>query len=125
MRSVAKAGAQVMVVATNESSFGDSAASDQFIGLVRVNSAGIGLDTALAAITGKSTFISGGGQVGDKTDLLETTVLYGLVQFTTETPTVWVRFGDWLAALAMLLGVVALVVPGDRSSDPMGPEPRQ
>jgi apolipoprotein N-acyltransferase len=122
MRSIAKAGAQVMVVATNESSFGDSAASDQFIGLVRVNSAGIGLDTALAAITGKSTFISGGGEVGDKTDLLEATVLYGLVQFTTDIPTVWVRFGDWLAVLAVLMGVVALVVPGDRNSDPLGPD---
>ena len=113
-----------MVVATNESSFGASAASDQFIGLVRVNSAGIGLDTALAAITGKSAFISGGGEVGDRTSLLESTVLYGAVQFTTDVPTVWVRFGDWLAVLAVLMGAVALVIPGDRSNDPMGHESR-
>lgn len=117
MRSIAQAGAQMMVVATNESSFGISAASAQLIGLVRVNAAGVGLDTALAAITGKSTFISGTGQVGAETEQLEDTVLYGSVQFNVDTPTLWVRFGDWLAALAVVVAVGALAVPGIRSSD--------
>jgi apolipoprotein N-acyltransferase len=118
MRSIAKAGAQAVVVATNESSFGISAASDQLIGLVRVNSAGIGLDTAHAAITGKSTFVGGGGDVGSSTDLLESTILYGTIRFSADVPTVWVRFGDWLALLAVIMGVVALAVPGVRNVDP-------
>ncbi len=118
MRSMAKAGAQTMVVATNESSFGISAAADQLIGLVRVNAAGIGLDVAHAAITGKSTFVTGAGEVGQETELLETTVLYGSVQFNADGPTVWVRFGDWLAALAVVVAVIALAVPGVRSRDP-------
>jgi apolipoprotein N-acyltransferase len=124
MRSVARAGAQTMVVATNESSFGISAASDQFISLVRVNAAGIGLDTALAAITGKSTFITGGGEVGERTDLLESTILYGFVQFAAESQTVWVRVGDWFAVLAVFMAVLALAVPGVKSSDPGEFEPR-
>ena len=117
MRSIAKAGAQTMVVATNESSFGISAAADQLIGLVRVNAAGIGLDVAHAAITGKSTFVTGAGEVGRETELLETTVLYGSVRFNADGPTVWVRFGDWLAALAVVAAVIALAVPGVRSRD--------
>jgi len=125
MRSMAKAGAQIMVVATNESSYGISAASDQLIGLVRVNSAGIGLDTALAAITGKSTFVTGAGDVGAKTEMLESTVLYGSVQFNADVPTLWVRFGDWLAALVVVIGVFALAVPGARSTDSVGAAPRE
>jgi apolipoprotein N-acyltransferase len=117
MRSIARAGAQVMVVATNESSFGVSAASAQLIGLVRVNAAGVGLDTALAAITGKSTFITGSGQVGAETEQLEDTVLYGSVQFNVDTPTLWVRFGDWFSVLAVAIAAVALAAPGIRSSD--------
>ena len=116
MRSIAKAGAQVMIVATNESSFGDSAASDQFIGLVRVNSAAIGLDTALAAITGKSTFVTGAGEIGVTTDLNQSRVLYGFVQFNSDVPTLWVRFGDWAAALSVLVAILALSLPGVRSS---------
>jgi len=118
MRSIARAGAQVMAVATNESSYGESAASDQLTGLVRVNAAAIGLDTAHAAITGKSTFITGAGEVGSTTDLLETTILYGSVQFSADIPTLWVRMGDWFALLAVVTGVAALALPGVRSTDP-------
>lgn len=117
MRSIARAGAQVMIVATNESSFGVSPAADQLIGLVRVNAAAVGLSTAHAAITGKSTYITGAGSVGDTTELLESTVLYGSVQFNVDGPTLWVRFGDWLAALAVAVGVLALAVPGRRGDE--------
>ena len=125
MRSIARAGAQLMVVATNESSYGSEVPSDQLIGLVRVNAAAIGLDTAHAAITGKSTFITGGGEVGDETELLESIVLYGVMQFSVDVPTVWVRFGDWFAALAVLIAVLAIAVPGVRSSEQKEPSVRK
>jgi apolipoprotein N-acyltransferase len=118
MRSIARAGAQSMVVATNESSYGVSAAPDQLIGLVRVNAAGIGLDTAHAAITGKSAYITGGGAVGTETEILESTILFGSMQFNADVPTIWVRFGDWLAALAVIVAVAAIAFPGVRSTDP-------
>jgi len=120
MRSIAKAGAQVMIVATNESSFGVSPAADQLIGLVRVNAAAIGLSTVHAAITGKSTYITGAGSVGEVTELLESTLLYGSVQFSVDGPTLWVRFGDWFAALAVAVAVLALAVPGRRENDSGG-----
>lgn len=107
-----------MVVATNESSYGSVVPSDQLIGLVRVNAAAIGLDTAHAAITGKSTYVTGGGIIGDETELLESVVLYGLVQFSVDVPTIWVRFGDWFSGLAVLIAVLAIAIPGVRGKDP-------
>ncbi len=120
MRSLARAGAETMIIATNESSFGNSPASDQLIGLARVNAAGIGLDTALGAITGKSTFITGDGSVGPRTALLEETVLYGSVQFSVGSQTIWVRFGDWLSAVAVVIGIAVVALPGDREAGSSG-----
>lgn len=115
MRSTANAGAQMMVVTTNTSSYGRSPATDQAMAMVRVNAAAIGLETAYASITGKSTFITAGGQKGQTTEQLEETVLYGSLQFNADVPTLWVRFGDWLAFLAMAAALAAVVV--SRSSE--------
>jgi len=117
MRSTAKAGAQAMVVTTNTSSYGKSPATDQAIGMVKVNAAAIGLDTVYASITGKSTFIEGNGTVGETTEQLEELVLYGSIQYNADVPTVWVRFGDWLAILAMIGAAAALATPGTRAPD--------
>ncbi len=115
MREMARAGAETMVIATNESSFGRSAASDQLIILARVNAAAIGLDTALGAITGKSTFITGYGAVGPKTELFTGVVHFGSQQFNSEARTLWVRLGDWVALLAVVAAVVAAALPGERT----------
>ncbi|MDJ0790456.1 MAG: apolipoprotein N-acyltransferase [Acidimicrobiia bacterium] len=115
VRSTANAGAEMMVVTTNTSSYGRSPATDQAIGMVRVNAAAIGLDTAYASITGKSTFIGADGTVGETTDQLEERVLYGTMRFNTDGPTLWARFGDWLAFLAMAAALAAVVV--SRSSE--------
>ena len=115
MRSTAGAGAQMMVVTTNTSSYGRSPATDQALGMVRVNAAAAGLDTAYASITGKSTFITADGQVGETTEQLEERVLYGALQFNTSVPTLWVRFGDVLAFVAMAAAVGAVVI--SRSSE--------
>ncbi|MDA2979494.1 MAG: apolipoprotein N-acyltransferase [Actinomycetota bacterium] len=125
MRSIARAGAESMVIATNEASFGDSAASDQLIGLARVNAAAVGLDTALGAITGKSTFITGAGSVGPRTDLFEEVVQYGSLQFRFGDQTVWVRFGDWMALLAVLGAVAVTALPGDRTAPQGGAARRE
>ncbi len=117
VRSIARAGAEMMVVTTNTSSYGRSPATDQAIGMVKVNAAAIGLDTAYASITGKSTFISGGGTVGDTTEQLEERLLFGTMRFNPEVPTVWVRFGDWFAFLAMLAGLIAIALPGARAPE--------
>jgi len=120
MRSSARAGAQAMVVTTNTSSYGRSPATDQAIAMVKVNAAAVGLETAYASITGKSTFISADGAVGLTTDQLEETVLYGSLQYNADVPTLWVRFGDWFAFVAMIAGAIAIVAPGNRASDGAG-----
>ena len=124
MRDSARNGAQAMVVTTNTSSYGVSPATDQAIGMVRVNAAAIGVEAAYASITGKSTFITGAGQVGPTTNQLEELVLYGSIQFSSDVPTLWTRFGDWLAYLAMLAGFIALLLPGGRMAERAGSERR-
>jgi len=113
VRSEAQSGAQLMVIATNEASFGSGAASDQLIGLARVNAAAVGQDLVHAAITGKSTLISASGEVGEATELFTETVLEGRVRFRTAGPTLFTRFGDWLALVAMAGAAAASVVPGE------------
>ena len=108
MRENADAGAGLLVIATNEASYGDGPAADQLIWKTRMRSAETGLDIVHAAITGKSTFITDGGVIGDEvTPLFEAATLEGEVQVRNNGRTLFVRWGDWLAVLAMLAGGVA------------------
>jgi apolipoprotein N-acyltransferase len=113
IRAEARAGSQLLVIATNESSYGpDAPASDQLIDMARVNAAAVGQDLILAAITGKSTFITADGHVGDKTDLLEETVLYGDVHFRAAGPTLYTRIGDWMIIVALAGAAAGIFTPG-------------
>jgi apolipoprotein N-acyltransferase len=120
VRSMAVAGSTLMVVATNESSFGNSPASDQLIGLVRVNAAAVGQELVHAAITGRSAFIDAAGEVGQRTDLFEERVLYGRVQMRTAGPTVYTRFGDWVLLIALVGAAVALGIRGEVGFEVVG-----
>lgn len=113
IRSEAQIGSQLLVIATNEASFGAGAASDQLIGLARVNAAAVGQDVVHAAITGKSTFISASGEVGETTELFEEVVLEGEVRFRSAGPTLYTRIGDWLAIVAIAGALAAALVPGE------------
>ena len=113
IRDGAQAGSELMVVATNESSYGpDAPASDQLIEMARVNAAAIGQDLILAAITGKSTFITAEGNVGEKTELLEERVIYGDLQFRTAGPTLYTRIGDWMVVVAIAGAAAGIFTPG-------------
>jgi apolipoprotein N-acyltransferase len=113
IRQEALAGAQLMVVATNESSYGpDAAASDQLIEMARVNAAAVGQDLIHAAITGKSTFITAEGNTGAMTELLEEGVIYGEVQYRVAGPTLFTRLGGWLAFVAIAGGAAGMFTPG-------------
>ena len=113
IRSEVDAGAQAMIVATNESTWGTSEASDQFIGLTRVNAAAFGQDLVHAAITGKSVFIQADGTVGESTGLMTAEILEGEITMRTAGKTMYARFGDWLLFLALAAAVAALAVPGE------------
>ena len=113
IRGISHAGSQLLVVATNESSFGDSAASDQLIDMTRVNAAAIGQDVVHAAITGKSTFITAAGKVGEGTDLFTEGVLYGEVAMRSAGPTPFTRFPNWVTLVALIGLIAALFWPGE------------
>ena len=113
LRSEVEAGSQVLVVATNESTWGDSEAADQFIGLTRVNAAAFGQDLVHAAITGKSTFIGADGSLGETTGLLTREILNGEVRMRTSGETIYARFGDWLLFLALAAAIAAVAIPGE------------
>lgn len=123
MRENADAGAGLLVIATNEASYGDGPAADQLIWKTRMRSAETGLDVVHAAITGKSAFITDGGVIGSEvTPLFEEAILEGVVEMRDNGRTLFVRWGDWLAVLAMLAGGVAFtwtrLVPGGKSDEP-------
>ncbi len=113
IQSIAANGSNLMVVTTNESSYGETAASDQLIDMTRVNAAAIGQDLVHAAITGSSTFITAGGAVGEKTGLYEGTVLYGSVSMRNAGPTLFTRVPYWPIILALAALVLALLWPGE------------
>jgi apolipoprotein N-acyltransferase len=110
MRGEVKAGAQLMVVATNEGSFGRGPASDQLIGMVRANASSLGVDVVHAAVTGRSTFVSAGGGIGAATGLFTEEVLYGTVRVQESGRTLYALAGDWLQLLAIGVGLGAAVM---------------
>ncbi len=107
-RDVARNGAQLLVVATNNASYEVSPASDQLIGMTRMRGAELGLDVVHAAVTGKSTLITDGGEVGERTPIYESALLAGEVQMRDAGPTLYTRVGDWVQVAAALGLVVVL-----------------
>ena len=100
-RPFAQAGAELLVIATNKASFGQTPVSDQFIGMTRMRAAELGLDVVHAAITGKSAFIQADGSIVSETEPFRAEVLLGTVNFRTAELTPYARFGDWLQYLAI------------------------
>lgn len=114
VRDIAKEGAELLVVTSNEGSYGRTEASDQFLGLTRMRAAEAGTPMVHAAITGKSTFISADGSYGDTTRLFVPSVIVGEVRWRTAGPTLYTRLGDWVAYVSMIGAAVAAVLPRDR-----------
>lgn len=107
VRSEVQAGAQLIVVATNEGSFGRGSASDQLIGIVRMSAASLGVDVVHAAVTGRSAIIRADGSVAGVTELFTKDVLQGTVNLQTARRTVYSVTGDWLQ-MAMILAAATV-----------------
>lgn len=110
MRQPVAAGAQLMVVATNNSSYGLGPASNQFIGMTRMHAAALGVDVIHAALTGSSTIITEAGSVGRVTGLFTAEILTGEVRVREGEPTLYTRLGDWpylVVAVWLLIVLVA------------------
>jgi len=105
-RDEVDAGAQVLVVATNQGSYPYSYASEQFIAMTRMRSAELGTDVIHAGVVGRSTLITDGGVVGPVTGQATAEVLTGSVQLRTAGPTLFTRWGNWVRTSAILAGVL-------------------
>jgi len=108
-RDVAKEGAQLLVVATNEGSYEFTPVSDQFFQMSSMRASELGLDVVHAAVTGKSTFFTDGGVQGETADFLLQRVLSGTVRLATGPPTVYTRLGDWVQMLAIIGGAAFVI----------------
>jgi apolipoprotein N-acyltransferase len=104
-RQHARAGANFIVVATNEGSYGTTPGSDQFIGMTRMRAAELGMPVIHAAVTGKSVFIGKSGELTSETTGLGTMeTLTGLV--VPSGKSIYATTGDVVMILAAVLGVV-------------------
>jgi apolipoprotein N-acyltransferase len=104
-RQHAKAGANFIVVATNEGSYGTTPGSDQFIGMTRMRAAELGMPVIHAAVTGKSVFIGEGGELTSETTGLGTMeTLTGLV--VPSSRSIYATTGEVVMILAAVLGLV-------------------
>ncbi len=102
----ARAGAQVMVVATNEGSYGTTPASDQLIGMTRMRAAELGMYVIHAAVTGKSVVIDHtGALVSDVAGLAEQEVVYGTVVPRQGAKSPYTVVGDLVMYMAAVAGI--------------------
>ena len=109
-RSVVQ-GAEVVVILTNQASYGESGMSDQFILMSRANAISNNRDIAHAAITGKSAFISGiDGDIYSSSGLFTDAVLTDEIK-TSNKLTLYTRWGNYLNYLVILFGVINLFWP--------------
>jgi len=110
VRPVIRQGAELLVIATNEATFGDSPASDQFIAMTRMRAAEHGVAVVHAAITGKSAFIDADGSILAETDLFSVETVTARLSYRNAGMTLYTRWGDWVQylALAALAGTVVI-----------------
>ena len=98
-------GAELVVILTNQASYGESGMSDQFILMSRANAISNERPIVHAAITGKSAFIDHNGKVISKTELFETAILTEKLDVRqTETP--YSKYGNYLNYIFIIFGSI-------------------
>lgn len=107
-RQHAVLGAELMVVATNNESYGSNApTADQFVGMTRMRAADLGVPLVHAAVTGKSVLLDAKGRmVTGTSDLGAREVVYG--ELYPASPSIYARTGDLLLVSYLLVAVVVL-----------------
>lgn len=115
-RSQVREGAQVLVVSTNNASFGRSPASSQHVAFSQLRAVESGRWVLHAGLSGISAVIDPQGRIHERTGLFEQAVLRADLPLV-DGDTAFTRVGDVVGPLAMLLGaagVVGLAVAGWR-----------
>lgn len=112
VRSQVLAGADVLVVSTNNASFGRTPASAQHLAFSQLRAVETGRWVLHAGISGISAVVDPRGRVTQRTDLFEQTVVRADLPLI-EGRTVATRVGEWpgrTALAASALGIAALLV---------------
>ena len=100
-------GAELVVILTNQASYGESGMSDQFILMSRANAISNERPIVHAAITGKSAFIDHNGKIISKTELFETVSLTEKLELkNTKTP--YSKYGNYLNYIFIIYGTIIL-----------------
>ncbi len=121
-RDFVRDGATFLVVPVNNASYGFTAASDQHLQMSRMRAVETGRWIVDAAVSGVSAFVDTHGRVVAKTGLFQTTILRDRLR--TSTATTWyVRMGDWLPWLCVVLLVALLLTPRRRFTVRPAPAP--
>jgi apolipoprotein N-acyltransferase len=125
IRSEVRAGADLLVVATNEGSYGRGPASDQLLGMVRMTATSLGVDVVHAAVTGRSALIGADGTIRTTTELFTEDIVEGVVRAQRSRRTLYSVVGDWLQVVAMLgAGALIIAARGPRRRFKIRPEAR-
>lgn len=111
------AGGRLLVVGTNTSTWGDSAASAQHLASVQVRAAENAVWAAHASVSGISAFVTPAGRVVAATPLWSAVTLSHDVRWATGE-TFYTRTGDWLPLACLVVSAVVLVAAATRSSGP-------
>ncbi|MCZ7531073.1 MAG: apolipoprotein N-acyltransferase [Acidimicrobiia bacterium] len=105
-RDTVEAGAEIVVVQTNNRSYRRSANTEQHIALSQMRAVETGRPVLHASVSGVTAVISADGTIEATTPIFETVVLAGTATtMTGETP--YLRFGDWVVWLSILVVLVA------------------
>lgn len=112
-RSQVRAGAEVLVVSTNNASFGYTPASSQHITFSQLRAVESGRWVLHAGLSGSSAVIDPHGRVHERTGLFEQAVVRTALPLVTED-TAYIRTGDVVGPVALAVaavGALALALP--------------
>ncbi|MGZ4133248.1 MAG: apolipoprotein N-acyltransferase [Actinomycetota bacterium] len=112
-RTMVREGAWFLVVPVNNASYGFTAASDQHLQMSRMRAVETGRWIIDAAVSGVSAFVAPSGAVTARTELFQTTILRSRIQ-TSSAETLYVRLGDWVVWLCLVLAVGIALTPRRR-----------
>lgn len=101
-------GANILVVATNNSSFGRSAMSDQHLAFSSLRAVETGRWVVHAALTGKSAIVAPDGTVSQETELFEQATVRADIPLV-EGQTLATRVGDGVGWLALVTALGAFL----------------
>ncbi len=108
-RTLAREGAQVIVVATNNASFGEGPASRQHLASSQLRAVEEGRTVVQAAVSGSSAIIGPDGIARQRTGLYQQATIRAAVAPRSGL-TLYARFGQGIEAALVALSVVTLVV---------------